>query len=73
MEGSRRAGDLYEGQTEFGKDFKAIENEVRTKSKDIWEFDINESIHHCLGDLERRLAVKTGATNYSQGNFRAGL
>ncbi|CAI0642879.1 unnamed protein product [Colletotrichum noveboracense] len=73
VEGSRRIGELYEGQTEVGKDFKAIENEVRTKAKDIWEFDINESIHHCLGDLERRLAVKTGATNYRQGNFRAGL
>ncbi|KAK2731856.1 salicylate hydroxylase-like protein [Colletotrichum kahawae] len=73
VQGSRRVGELYEGMTEVGKDFKAIENEVRTKAKDIWEFDINDSIHHSLDDLERRLAVKTGATNYRQGNFRAGL
>ncbi|KAI8308536.1 FAD-dependent monooxygenase azaH [Colletotrichum sp. SAR11_240] len=60
VEGSRRIGELYEGQTEVGKDFKAIENEVRTKAKDIWEFDINESIHHSLGDLERRIFIVPG-------------
>ncbi|KAI8315092.1 FAD-dependent monooxygenase azaH [Colletotrichum sp. SAR11_59] len=60
VEGSRRIGELYEGQTEVGKDFKAIENEVRTKAKDIWEFDINESIHHSLGDLEGRIFIVPG-------------
>ncbi|KAH7239969.1 uncharacterized protein BKA55DRAFT_649846 [Fusarium redolens] len=48
---SRRAGQLYEQQTEIGSDVSKMSEELRDTLSTIWEFDTREAIKRALDDL----------------------
>ncbi|KAL7755319.1 hypothetical protein ACKLNR_015076 [Fusarium oxysporum f. sp. zingiberi] len=49
---SRRAGQLYEQQTEIGGDFSRMSEELRETLSTIWEYDIEEAIKTALVELD---------------------
>uniref|UniRef100_A0A0C4DI35 Salicylate hydroxylase homolog 1 n=1 Tax=Fusarium oxysporum (strain Fo5176) TaxID=660025 RepID=A0A0C4DI35_FUSOF len=56
---SRRAGQLYELQTEIGSNFKKVSEELSETLPTIWEFSIEDAIKQALADLEGRLKQKS--------------
>ncbi|XEV01248.1 hypothetical protein FSHL1_006535 [Fusarium sambucinum] len=55
VEKSRRAGQLYELQTEIGSDFKKMSEELGETLHVIWDFSIGDAITRVLADLEEQL------------------
>jgi len=49
---SRRAGQLYEQQTEIGGDFSRMSEELRETLSTIWEYDTEEAIKTALLELD---------------------
>ncbi|EWZ28654.1 hypothetical protein FOZG_17659 [Fusarium oxysporum Fo47] len=52
---SRRAGQLYELQTEIGSNFEKMSQELRETLPTIWEFSVEDAIKKALDNLEGRL------------------
>ncbi|KZL85561.1 salicylate hydroxylase-like protein [Colletotrichum incanum] len=55
IKSSRRAGELYELQSEHGKDFQKLGAEVQATAKKMWGFDIEANIREAVEDLKKRL------------------
>ncbi|GKT41557.1 FAD-dependent monooxygenase sorC [Colletotrichum spaethianum] len=57
IKSSRRAGELYQLQSEHGKDFQKLEAEIQVTSKKMWNFDIELNIQKAVRDLNKRLTA----------------
>ncbi|GKT92138.1 salicylate hydroxylase [Colletotrichum tofieldiae] len=57
IKSSRRAGELYELQSEHGKDFQKLAAEVQATAKKMWDFDIKVNIQEAVDDLKKRLTA----------------
>lgn len=55
VKSSRRAGDLYELKTEYGKDFEKVGAEVKATAEEMWGFSVEENIREAVEDLRKRL------------------
>lgn len=55
VQSSRRSGDLYEWRTEFGRDFKKIEQECRERDETIWNGQVTEYIKEARQLLAKHL------------------
>jgi salicylate hydroxylase len=55
---SRRAGQLYELQTEIGSNFEKMSQELSETLPTIWEFSIEDAVKQALADLGGRLKQK---------------
>ncbi|GJD02528.1 salicylate hydroxylase-like protein [Colletotrichum higginsianum] len=55
VKSSRRAGDLYELKTEYGKDFEKVGAEVKATAEEMWGFSVEGNIREAVEDLRKRL------------------
>ncbi|OLN92811.1 Salicylate hydroxylase 3 [Colletotrichum chlorophyti] len=58
VDSSRRTGELLQLQSEHGKDFAKLEEELHQLIKDMWYFDIDKNVTDALENLGKRLSSK---------------
>ncbi|KAF4983785.1 hypothetical protein FZEAL_869 [Fusarium zealandicum] len=59
VQSCRRAGDLYDLQTEVGNHFETMAEELRQSMAIIWNYSIEDAIRDAVDDLGKRLATES--------------